>query len=308
RFFGPQAAPRSAADAAAAELSQTIENFLGRLKVSVKETSRMIDVAFDSSDPHRAMQIANALADRYLNNQLELRMESAQRTSGWLKERINKLQAKVEDSEKAAEEFRARVGLFTEPGAAGQPGQPLLLKQLVDVSAELAKAQTARAAVEARLLASRGGGRINSSTDAVVDSTFMQTLDSQEADALQRLAEASSTMGLKHPVTTGLRERLARVQAAKHAEAARMAASLEGELKIARKKESDLSDRVVRVQRNVSEMNQSEIKLRALEREVKADRLVLSNFMDRFKETSQEGDVSSQQPYAQIVSYAQVPA
>ena len=39
-----------------------------------------------------------------------------------------------------------------------------------------------------------------------------------------------------------------------------------------------------------------------------ADRLVLSNFMDRFKETSQEGDVSSQQPYAQIVSYAQFPA
>ena len=65
---------------------------------------------------------------------------------------------------------------------------------------------------------------------------------------------------------------------------------------------------MVSLQRKVSEMNHSEIKLRALEREVKADRLVLSNFMDRFKETSQEGDVSSQQPYAQIVSYAQFPA
>src|SRR5260370_2475155 len=54
-------------------------------------------------------------------------------------------------------------------------------------------------------------------------------------------------------------------------------------------------------------MNRAEITLRALERDAQADRLVLNNFIGRFKETSQESDVSSQRPDAQIVSYAQLP-
>src|SRR5260370_3373613 len=73
-------------------------------------------------------------------------------------------------------------------------------------------------------------------------------------------------------------------------------------------KERDLSDRLGRLQSDIAEMNRSEIKLRALEREAQADRLVLNNFIGRFKETSQESDVSSQKPDAQIVSYAQLPA
>jgi succinoglycan biosynthesis transport protein ExoP len=307
-LFGTQAPAPSVADAAAAELSRTVENFLGRLKVTVKDTSRMIDISFDAGTPYRAMQIANALAERYLTYQLELRMESAQRTSAWLKERVTKLQSKVELSEKAVEEFRARVGLYSEPG-----GQPTLLKELSDISAELAKAQTARAAIEARLgqlkdPATGVNGRLSATPDAATDSAFMRSLDTQEADALQRLAEVSSTMGAKNPVTIGLRERLARIQAAKRTEAAHLREALENEVKVALRKEADLGRRRAHLQDQVSEMNRSEIQLRALEREAKADRLVLSNFIDRFKETSQQGDMSSQRPDAQIVSYAQFPA
>jgi succinoglycan biosynthesis transport protein ExoP len=303
-FFGSHAASDPQA-AAAAELSQTIDNFLGRLRVSVKENSRMVDIAFDSSNPRLAMQIANALVDRYVNNQLELRWQSAQRTSAWLQDKITQLQAKVEDAEKAVEEFRAQAGLFSAPG-----GTPLLLKQMTDVSAELTNAQTARLAVEARLSQLRAPGqaqgRVNPTND-IVDSPFMRTLDGHEAEAQQKLAEASASMGEKNPVTIGLRERLRHVQAAKHIEGLRVAASLENELKIARTKERDLNDRLDRLQGDVAEMNRSEIKLRALEREAQADRLVLNNVIGRFKEASQEGDISSQRPDAQIVSYAQLP-
>src|SRR5436190_1131115 len=52
--------------AAAVELSQTIDNFLDRLRVSIKESSRMVDVAFESSNPGLAMKIANAMVDRYV--------------------------------------------------------------------------------------------------------------------------------------------------------------------------------------------------------------------------------------------------
>jgi len=303
-LFGSQAASDPQADAAA-ELSQTVDNFLGRLRISVKDNSRMLDVAFDASNPRLAMQVTNALVDRYVNNQLELRLQSVQRTSSWLHDKILQLQTKVEDAEKAVEQFRSQAGLFSAPG-----GQPLLLKQMTDVSAELANAQTARAAVEARLNQLRASGQPSgrgSPTSDVVDSPFMRTLDGQQADAEQKLAEASTSLGERNPATLGLRERLRNIQVAKRNEGFRVSAALENDLKIARMKESGLSDRLGRLQNDVVQMNRSEINLRALEREAQADRLVLNNYIARFKETSHEDDISSQRPDAQIVSYAQLP-
>ena len=303
-LFGSQAASDPQADAAA-ELSQTVDNFLGRLRISVKDNSRMLDVAFDASNPRLAMQVTNALVDRYVNNQLESRLQSVQRTSSWLHDKILQLQAKVEDAEKAVEQFRSQAGLFSAPG-----GQPLLLKQMTDVSAELANAQTARAAVEARLNQLRASGQPSgrgSPTSDVVDSPFMRTLDGQQADAEQKLAEASTSLGERNPATLGLRERLRNIQVAKRNEGFRVSAALENDLKIARMKESGLSDRLGRLQNDVVQMNRSEINLRALEREAQADRLVLNNYIARFKETSHEDDISSQRPDAQIVSYAQLP-
>ncbi len=303
-LFGSQAVSDPQTDGAA-ELSQIVDNFLGHLRVSITNNSRMVDVAFDSSSPHLSMQIANAMVDRYVNKQLELRLQSAQRTSAWLHDKITRLQDKVEDAERAVEQFRSQAGLFSAPDRT-----PLLLKQMTDASAELANAQTARAAIEARLSQLRASGQPGgrgSPTSDIVDSPFMRTLDGQQADAEQKLAEASTSLGEKNPATTGLRERLRNIQVAKRNEGFRVVASLEHDLKVARMKERDLSDRLGRLQSDIAEMNRSEIKLRALEREAQADRLVLNNFISRFKETSQEGDISSQRPDAQIVSYAQLP-
>src|SRR5262249_50721296 len=126
-------------------------------------------------------------------------------------------------------------------------------------------------------------------------------------NAEQKLAEVTATLGPRHPAAIGLAERLRRVRTAMHNEVARVAASLENDLRIARMKEGDLNGRITLLRNEIAEMNGREITLRALEREAQADQLVLKNFISRFKEMSQESDVSSQRADAQIVSYAQLP-
>jgi capsular exopolysaccharide synthesis family protein len=307
RWLFPPASNAAPRIDAAAEISQTVQNFLHRLQVSVKGTSRVIDIAFDSSDPRLAMKVANAVVDHYVNNQLELRFQATERASTWLKDKVTRLQAKVQDAELAVEKFRAKAGLFSTPN-----GSPLLLKQLTDVSAELANAQSASAALDARLSQLKASvespvkGRSGAGT-ALVDSPFMRSLDTQEADAEQRLAEASATMGDRNPTTMGLRERLQHIRGAMKNEAQRVIASLESDLKVARMKEQDLTQRRRHIQDEIAQMNNSEITLRTLEREAQADRLILNNFVSRFKEASQEADLSSQSADAKIVSYAQLP-
>jgi polysaccharide biosynthesis transport protein len=267
-LFGAPTGPDPQEDAV--ELSQTIDNVRNRLRVSIKQNSRMIDIEFESVAPRLAMQIVNAIADRYVANQLDLRSQAAFR-------------AKMEDAETAAEESRSRAGLFSTPD-----GSPFLLKKMSDMTADLANAQTARAAIEARLgqlrASSQSKGRPIPTT-GLIDSPLMKTLDGQEAEAQQKLAEASASLGDKHPTAIGLRDALSRIQAAKRTEAARTASTLENDLKVAQLKERDLSDRLGRLQQEVTEVNRAQIKLRAAEREALAQR-----------------------PDAQIVSYAQLPA
>ena len=286
---------------AAMDLSRTIDNVLRRQRIEVKEASRMVDVAFDAPDRQLATRVANAIVDRYVNNQIALRSQSAVKNTAWLQERIAELQGRVEAAETAVEKFRSQAGLFSTPG-----GSPLLLKQMTDTSAELAVARSARAAIEARLsqlnAANQAKGR---PVSELVDSPFMKTLDTQEADAVEKLAEASASMGAKHPVTIGLAERLRHIRSAKINEGLRAVATLGNDLKIASLKEQDLNERLRHLQDDVARMNSSEVTLRKLERDAQADRLVLNNFLARFKESSQESDVG--RPDAQIVSYAQLP-
>src|SRR3546814_17944039 len=117
----------------------------------------------------------------------------------------------VESAELAVDRLRSENGLFSTPG-----GSPLVLKQLTDVSAELAEAQTARAAIEARvrqlgnsLKAGRGG-----TAGDLVDSVVMRALHAEEANAQQELAELSVSYGAGYPKTVGLKERLRSIHAA----------------------------------------------------------------------------------------------
>src|SRR3546814_17716925 len=89
----------------------------------------------------------------------------------------------------------------------------------------------------------------------------------------------------------------------------RALASLESDLRIARMKEADLSQRLGVLKRDVSQMNGADVTLRALERKAEADRRLLDDFIARLNETvGHTADTSSLRPDAQIAPYARLPA
>jgi len=120
-LLGPPPPAPSEAHVAAA----TVEAFLGHLRVAPRETSRMLEITFESSDAQFAKRVANAVVDAYMANQQERRSRTAQRTSEWLRGKVSELKASVHKAEENLEKFRAEAGLFSTPG-----GSPLLLKEM----------------------------------------------------------------------------------------------------------------------------------------------------------------------------------
>src|SRR5215469_14224920 len=61
-----------------------LREFKDRLSVDPVRRSRLVQISFESQDPHIAAQAVNALAANFIQENLESRWQSAQKASEWL--------------------------------------------------------------------------------------------------------------------------------------------------------------------------------------------------------------------------------
>ena len=143
-----QGAAQNKDDPASAEgaIIDGINRLRGALAVSRSGQAQVLNIAITWEDPVRAAQLANAVADAYVVDQLDARLESAKRASGWLSDRLVELRQQLGDSEEAVAKFRKEHGL-TRSG----PTVALNDQQLADLNSKLIAARTDAAEKKARV-------------------------------------------------------------------------------------------------------------------------------------------------------------
>ncbi len=280
--------------------SVVVDEFLERLSVSQVERSNVVSVRFESARAQTAAAIVDAVADMYIEAQLASKFESTQLASEFLNERLAELEAKVQESERKIEDFRADIGLVEGVQA------PLLTEQVSRLNAELAAAQAQATETEARLREARSLKGADIETIAVVlRSSAIQNLRDDAAQLSQRRADLSTQFGSEHPVWVSINAEQADLQAKLDEEVARVVDSLSSEERVAKARVGALAQRVQELQGLAADASRAGVHLRALERDADADRRLFELFLARAKEmTIQDG---IQRPDARVVSYADVP-
>jgi len=86
--------------------NQQADAFLGRVQVGPVRGSRLVDVYFISADPQFAARAVNVLAEEYVNQNLEFRLQNTDKTLEWLTEEVAKQQTVVQTSERMLAEYR----------------------------------------------------------------------------------------------------------------------------------------------------------------------------------------------------------
>ena len=104
---------------AAAEDPKTVAAgiLLGHLNATRVGLSYAISINYAAADPNEATRLANAVAQAYLDDQVQGQVDAAQRASTWLESRLRDLQAKAQDSSLSAQEksaLRATYDTFLE--------------------------------------------------------------------------------------------------------------------------------------------------------------------------------------------------
>jgi uncharacterized protein involved in exopolysaccharide biosynthesis len=272
--------------------------------VTARRTERtyVVDLIVETSSAEKSARIANAVVQAYFSVQAAARAEAAKRVTESLSARLNELRERVRSSEEQVARYKSDQGII------GASGRLVDEQQLTELNNQLIVARSRTADAKARYdqvaRLERSGADRGATTEAL-QSTTIGLLRQQSAAAVEREAMLSAGLGPQHPFVIDARAQVQRAQRLIAEEVARTAQAATNDYERARANEESLSTSLDDLKRRATDMSLASVKLRELEREAEASRLVYEAFLGRARETREQERLDTVN--VQILSQAQPP-
>ena len=284
------------------EMLEVIEQVRTNINARRLATTYFIEISFSHADRELSAKLANAVAESYLDEQIEARHQAAQRASTWLSNRVSELGVQLGASERALAEHRTKFNL------AKQQDGTLADQQAVDINTQLvgARAQTVEKKAkydQVRHILDNGGGI--DGVAAVMDSASTAALRLQEAVLTREEANLSTRYGPQHPAILKIRAEHADINRQIKREVGRVVEMLKTDSELALRREQSLANSLRELTGGKNLDEQSIIRLRELERDAQSNRTLYETTLARFKEAEQQ--TSLQVSESRIVTPAFVP-
>jgi uncharacterized protein involved in exopolysaccharide biosynthesis len=130
----------------AADQARLLRTLSKRLTISRLNLTKIISVSAEAESPEMAAQLANALTDAYIQEQIEGRLTSSQRAVSFLRERVNVLAKEISAQEEQIDDFVTKT-----LAQHGTPEAQELLSSLEQEQARQAQYVTTLTGLEAAI-------------------------------------------------------------------------------------------------------------------------------------------------------------
>jgi capsular exopolysaccharide synthesis family protein len=264
----------------------TIGALQGALAVTRVGQASLINVAFTSVDPMKAARLANAVADAYVVDELDARLEAATRASNWFNDRLVDLRSQLRESEEAVAKFRAENNLVqaTANATLNQEQLGQLNMGLVATRAETAEK---KAHFDLMRKIESNGGDI-ASLPEVMNSDAIGGLRKQAADLSRQEAELLARYSAKHPSVVNVHAQIQDTRRQIAAEIQRIASKIEDEYQLAKARQ-DAAEKSLQEATGQMGLDASKaITLRELERSAAVNKSLFEDFLQRSRVTKEE--------------------
>jgi polysaccharide biosynthesis transport protein len=279
--------PKSASDLTL----QAVRVFEDRLTVSRVGMAYVIGISFKSYDPDRAAQIVNAVADGFIDDQLEAKYQTIRGATVWLQDRLNELQSQAAAAERAVIDYKKKNNIV-------DTGGHLINEQ------ELA--QTQGALVQARAATAEAQARLDRITQVLRDDTLdpktaatatvtealqnpvINQLRQQYLDLAQREALFSSRYGDSHLAVVNLRNRMQEIRHSIVDELKRIAGAYKSDYDIAKARENSFEQTLATTVAGSQTANKAQVESHQLESAAQTYRALYDNFQQRYMDSVQQ--------------------
>lgn len=273
-----------------------------RMTVKRQGLTYVFQVGARSNSAVKAAQIANAIADAYIQGEIEAKYETTRRGSRWLESRIDQLRADAAAADRAVQQYKSANNIV-------DTSRGLLSEQrLSDVNTQLASARAATAEAKARLDRINQVRRQSVPTANVTDalrSDIIARLRSQYLDLAGRETDLSRRYGRDHGAAVDLRGKMSVIQRSIADEMDRIAQTYDSELKIAAAREDSLNASLAKFLGETNDVSKAQVQLRDLESSAQTARNLYDTFLQKLGEANQQQTVPTTE--ARIITTAKPP-
>jgi polysaccharide biosynthesis transport protein len=267
----------------------TVAAFQSRLEIKRVGLTYVISVGFRLHNPDRAAQIANEVANAYIDDQLESTYAAARRAGTWLQVRLRELRDQASTAERAVVAFKTKHDIVD----AG--GRSINDQQLAELNSELVVARSKTGEAKARLDRVQAVLQRNS-PETTVSATVADTLKndviiklrSQYLELARREADWTPRYGSNHLAVINIRNQMRELQNSIHDELQRIAETYKSDAEIAKQQEDSLQKQLDRAVTQSQVTSEAQVALRELESNSQTYRALYDNFLQRYMESVQQ--------------------
>jgi succinoglycan biosynthesis transport protein ExoP len=268
--------------------NQVLNTFNNKLTITPIRNTDLVDVTFESTDPVLAANVANNLANAYIENYLEQRLASTQQATGWMTDRLSGLRATLDESESRLQAFIESENVVDIEGMAAA----LNVQELDELTTQNNQARRERAEAETLF---RQIQQINNSAStqellaipAVLNHPSLERVQDNLNEVEQQIAELSQRYGRNHPRMIALNSQLNEVMANLGRQVQQVLRSIENDYRAALDNERVTQERLDTAIASYQNVNSKSFDLAALQREVETNRELYDTFFSRLRETDE---------------------
>ncbi len=260
-------------------LEQALKQAAKSLTVRTSGQTRIIEVTIDSVNPQLAARFANTLANEFIEQNLESRWKTTQRTSDWLARQLDDMRIKLERSEDALQAYARQSGLlFTDEKTSVSEEKLRQLQQ------ELSAATGDRIARQSRYEMAQ-----HSSPDAlpdVLNDDGLRDVQAKMTDLRRQIAQLSATYTPEYKSLKRAQAELASLEAAFQHDRAAILKRIKNEYDEASRKEKLLASAYQVQTAQVTGEGEKSIQYKILKREADSNRQLYDSMLQQLKEST----------------------
>ena len=267
------------------ELEGAIGGFIGSTSVQPVRNSRLVNVSVVSGRPEFAATAANALAQLYIQQSLDLRFQTSSEAGQWLGTQIEEQRKKAEDADRRLQELKRQEGLVNI-----EERRTLLDQRLKELGTALNERKTERLQKEA-LYRQMAGASNPEELPEVMRSGVVQNLRIELANLERQQAQLLERYLDQHPEVVKVKNQIQDTRAKLRSEAQRVIRSAENDYKASAAQEASISSALESAKQETLELASRAVTYDSQKREVDAAKQVLDSLMSRAKQTDVESEL-----------------
>ena len=260
--------------------------FRKAVKVSVLPRTQVIEVRFRSEDPQLAAAVANELLEAYSEQNFRARFQGAMQVSQWLSKQMDDLKGNAVDAQRRLAAFEKSNNIL-----GTDEKDNIATDRLKQLNLQCVDAEVDRILKEARYRMAQSGNP--ELLAAVVPSTSLQVLRTQEAELNSQLAQLEAKYGSGYPKVQELRVQLAKQRAAIKDEVRNVGERLRDEYMAATRSENMLRGQLNEQKQEVYKLNDGAASLATLKHEVDSSQALSDMLELKLKEAGVTAGLSS---------------